>query len=32
MKALELNILNRLAPYEVEYRNGEYYFLNSSKK
>ena len=26
MKALELNILNRLAPYEVEYRNGEYYF------
>ena len=26
MKALELNILNRLAPYEVELRDGEYYF------
>ena len=24
MKALELNILNRLAPYEVELRDGEY--------
>ena len=26
MKALELNILNRLAPYEVEYKNCEHYF------
>jgi hypothetical protein len=26
MKALELNILNRLAPYEVAFRDGEYYF------
>ena len=26
MKALELNILNRLAPYEVVLRDGEYYF------
>ena len=27
MKALELNILNRLAPYEVKFKGGEYCFL-----
>lgn len=26
MNELELNILNRLAPYKVELKNGEYYF------